>query len=157
MSPEQARGDHEVLDERSDVYSLCVMFHEFLTLRHYLEHAQTVTQALASVMNEPVPFATDVTSPHQPPVPADLAHYIRHGVAKEPAQRYRSVTEMLDRLQRVLDGHCPVECPATMMKRMGTEATHVIDRRPFVALGVAVSTALFALLGLALVVHGAVT
>ncbi len=156
MSPEQARGDNDKLDERSDVYSLCVMFHEFLSLKHYLGHTQTVTECLAGAMKDEVPFAADVESPHQPAVPADLAHFVRHGVAKNPAERYRSVTEMLDRLQRIEDGHCPVECPATMMKRMGTETTHAIDRHPFVLIGAVSLTLVLALLGVALLVVNAV-
>ncbi len=155
MSPEQARGEGDRLDERSDIYSLCVMFHELMTLEHYLARCSTVTECVAGVMRDEVPFAVHVVNSHQPHVPADLAHFIRHGVSKNPAQRYRSVTEMLDRLQRIEEGHCPVECPATMMKRMGTEASHAIDRRPFLALGVAGAAILLALFGLAVMVSSA--
>ena len=148
MSPEQARGDNEGLDERSDIYSLCVMLHEMLTLEHYLAKRDSVTACVAGVMSEPVPFASLVASKHQPSVPAEFGHFIRHGVSKNPAQRYRSVTEMLDRLQNIEEGHCPVECPATFMKRMGTETSHVIDHRPFVMLGVVATTLTLAALGL---------
>ncbi len=123
------------------------MLHELLTLEHYLAAKDTLTEAIAGVLRDEVPFAADARSPHQPIVPADLAHFVRHGFSKNPNERYRSVTEMLDRLQRIEDGHCPVECPATMMKRMGTETSHVIDRRPFVMLGAAVFTVIFALFG----------
>jgi hypothetical protein len=64
---------------------------------------------------------------------------------------------MLDRLQRIEDGHCPVECTATMMKRMGTETTHAIDRHPFVFLGAVSLTLVLALLGVALLVVSAAT
>jgi serine/threonine-protein kinase len=148
MSPEQARGDNDRLDERSDIYSLCVMLHELLTLEHYLAKCDSVTACVAGVMSEPVPFAPLVASKHQPSVPADLGHFIRHGVGKNPTERYRSVTEMLDRLQNIEEGHCPVECPATFMKRMGTETSHVIDHRPFVMLGVVATTLTLAALGL---------
>ncbi len=148
MSPEQARGDNEGLDERSDIYSLCVMLHELLTLEHYLAKKDSVTACVAGVMSEPVPFASSIESKHQPSVPADLGHFIRHGVSKDPTQRYRSVTEMIDRLQNIEEGHCPVECPATFMKRMGTETSHVIDHRPFVMLGVVATTLTLAALGL---------
>jgi serine/threonine-protein kinase len=157
MSPEQARGDHERLDERSDVYALCVMFHELLTLTHYLGHTQTVTECLGAAQQLEVPFASDIRSPHQPMVPADLAHFIRHGVSKNAAERHRSITVMLDRLQAIEEGHCPVECPATFMKRMGTETTHAIDRRPFVLLGAVSFTLVMALLGVAMLVVSVTT
>ena len=62
--------------------------------------------------------------------------------------RINAVT--VQQLQRIEDGHCPVECPATLMKRMGTETTHAIDRRPFVLLGVVSATLVLALLGVAM-------
>ncbi len=152
MSPEQAKGEVERIDERSDVYALCVMFHEMLTLEHYLARKGTVTEALAGVLRDPVPFATGVKSPHQGSVPAELAHFIAHGVSKDPAGRYRSVTEMLDRLQSIEEGHCPVECPATFAKRMNTEIGHMVDRRPLVMLGVALAVIAMAVGGLGLLV-----
>ncbi len=152
MSPEQARGDHDNVNERSDIYSLCVMLHELLTLEHYLSKKSSVAECVVGAQNEEVPFAAHMKSAHQPPVPADLAHFIRHGVAKSANERYRSVTEMLDRLQNIEEGHCPVECPATFMKRMGTETSHAIDRRPFMMIGVVGAAILLALLGLAVTV-----
>ncbi|MFO0653240.1 MAG: serine/threonine-protein kinase [Polyangiales bacterium] len=155
MSPEQARGDNDRVDERSDIYSLCVMFHELLTLEHYLSGKSTVAACLVGVQSDEVPFASSLTNKHQAIVPADLGHFIRHGVSKNPSERYRSVTEMLDRLQRIEDGHCPVECPATMMKRMSTETAHAVDRRPFVVLGAVVTAIALALMGLAMMVSTA--
>jgi eukaryotic-like serine/threonine-protein kinase len=152
MSPEQARGDHAHVDERSDIYALCVMFHEFLGLEHYLATKTTVTACILGVQRDEVPFASELTSKHQPIVPADLGHFVRHGVSKNPSERYRSVTEMLDRLQRIEEGHCPVECPATFMKRMSTETAHAVDRRPFVMLGVVATALMLALLGLVLMI-----
>jgi len=155
MSPEQARGDNDKLDERSDVYSLCVMLHELLTLKHYLGHTETVGQCLLGAQKDEVPVAYSITSEHQPVVPADLAHFVRHGVSKNPAGRYRSITVMLDRLQAIEEGHCPVECTATLMKRMGTETTHAIDRHPYALLGAVSVTLALALVGVAMLVFSA--
>ena len=130
MSPEQARGEVATLDERSDVYSLSVMFHELLTLEHYLASKNTVTECIAGVLTEPVPAAYKTVSAHQTLVPVELAHFIRHGVAKDAHERFRSVTMMIDRLLAIRDGKVPVECAMTMVKRVGAESMHAVDRHP---------------------------
>ena len=81
--------------------------------------------------------------PHLPHAAAELAHFIRHGVSKTRTQRYRSVTEMLDRLRSLDDGQCPVECPQTLAKRLAGELSRAASRRPRAVLaGVAVTGAL---------------
>jgi len=127
------------------VYALSVMFHELLTLEHYLASKSGVGECVAGVLRDPVPMAYTAESPHQSRVPAELAHFIRHGVAKDPNERYRSVTAMIDRLQSIRDGKVPVECPVTMAKRMGAEAMHAVDRN---SRGVFAAAAVVALLGL---------
>jgi serine/threonine-protein kinase len=155
MSPEQARGAIDNLDDRSDIYSLCVVFHELLTLQHYLNGNDTTEACIKGVIDIEVPFAKNVRHRDQPPVPADLSHFIRHGVAKEPAQRYRSVTQMIERLQRIEEGHCPVECPATFMKRAGTETANLIDRKPMAVLLTVFIVVLCALAGVVTLVASA--
>ena len=130
MSPEQARGEVANLDERRDVYSLSVMFHELLTLRHYLHDKQGVTECIAGVLRDPVLVSESANSPHQRGVPAELWHFIEHGVAKSADERFRSITAMIDRFQTIRDGKVPVECGATFMKRVGSETMHAVDRNP---------------------------
>jgi serine/threonine-protein kinase len=156
MSPEQARGEVATLDERSDVYSLCVMFHELLTLEHYLASKGGVSECVAGVLRDPVPPAYTVASPHQSRVPAELAHFIAHGVAKDAAGRHRSVTAMIDRLLAIRDGKVPVECSATMMKRMGAETMHAVDRHHRVVFGLAGVFATLGLVGAATVLRALV-
>jgi eukaryotic-like serine/threonine-protein kinase len=138
MSPEQARGEIDSLDERSDIYSLCVLFHEFLTLKHYLSDKTTVTACIAGVLREGVPFAHFVSNPHQSAPPPDLSHFVRHGVSKKPHDRYGSVSEMLERLDRIEAGECPVECPSTFAKRLTNVASHAVDHYPITTMGAAV-------------------
>jgi serine/threonine protein kinase len=151
MSPEQARGEHAAIDDRSDVYALCVMLHELLTLRHYLADRATLPACIDGVLAEEVLFP-ESSHPLQGPVPVELVHFVRHGVSKDPSGRYRSVTAMLDRLQRIEEGHCPVECTVTLMKRISTETSHAIDRRPYVVLAVALSVAMLLVGGMASIV-----
>lgn len=128
MSPEQARG--EPVDARSDVYSLSVLFDEFLCLRHYLEHCKTVDEVLHGVQHTPHPVTSFVPSQHQSPAPADLAWFVRKGVAKDPAQRYQSAREMIDRLDRRDEGLIPIQCHVTFTKRVTSSWIRFVDRHP---------------------------
>ncbi|MBL8603313.1 MAG: serine/threonine protein kinase [Myxococcales bacterium] len=128
MSPEQAQGLTDKIDERSDIYALCVMFHELMGLRHYLHDMQTVTETLAAVVSREVPNVREFQHPAQPPVPAEYGWFVTHGVAKDPAKRYRSITEMIARIQAIEEGKIPVECMHTMMKRMSCEMAKGVDK-----------------------------
>jgi len=130
MSPEQARGEHETLDPRSDIYSLCVLFHELLTLRHYLEGRESMEDILAGVKTV-LPSVEDLTEhPAQPRVPAELGWFVLQGLAKEPAKRYPSVDAMVEELQRIMSGRIQVHCQRTLMKRGLHELLMAVDQHP---------------------------
>lgn len=129
MSPEQAAGANDTLDERSDLYSLAVVFHELIFLTHYLEGRQGLEQVLEgvrTVVPEPLPLTTH---PHARP-PAELGWYLQRGLRKDPGERYQSAGEMGDELQRIVRGEMRVQCQRTLAKRVLHEAIHVVDRYP---------------------------
>lgn len=128
MSPEQARG--EPVDARSDVYSLSVLFDELLCLRHYLDHCKTMDEVLHGVQHLQHPVTSFVSSPHQPPAPAELSWFVRKGVAKDPAQRYQTVREMIDRLDAREEGIVPIQCHLTFTKSMTRRWMRFVDRHP---------------------------
>jgi serine/threonine-protein kinase len=135
MSPEQAAGRNEQIDERSDVYSLCVVFYELLSLQYYLPGRKSLAEVLAAICNDRQVHASHVPSnPYQTPVPAELAWFIEKGLAKDPADRYQSVTEMIDTLHRVLAGEFAVQCPVTLMKRVGGSGVRFADHHPMMAM-----------------------
>jgi len=99
MPPEQARGELEAIDERSDVYSLGAVLYELLTgkppfdgtsLREILDQVQHV-----------LPRAVRELEPDTPP---ELAAICERAMAKRPEERYQSAKELADELQRFLSG-----------------------------------------------------
>jgi serine/threonine protein kinase len=143
MAPEQARGAQNEVDERSDLYALAVIFHEFLHLDHYLQGRSGLQEVLAGVQATTPPLHKVTAKAARYQVPADLGWFLVRGFKKAPSERYQTVQEMQDELQRIIRGECRVQCHRTMMKRMMGEAQRGLDRHP-VAM-TAASTAFFAL------------
>jgi len=94
MSPEQARGERP--DERADVYSLGVMLFEMVTGRRPFEGDSAITIMMKHIM-EPVPDILQINS--QTPLP--LVPVIERALAKSPADRFHSVSEMATALRAV--------------------------------------------------------
>ncbi|HZX40190.1 MAG TPA: protein kinase, partial [Myxococcaceae bacterium] len=83
MSPEQARGDLQAIDERSDVFSLGAMLYELLTGRppfQGLDNAQVI-EAVRSGQFVPV----RVVCTEAPP---ELAAIAERALRRNPAERY---------------------------------------------------------------------
>jgi serine/threonine-protein kinase len=154
MSPEQARGAHDTLDERSDLYSAAVLFHELLTLEHYLSGRSDLQAVLEGVKTVSPQRQTSNARGPEYQVPAELEWFIDRAMQKDPAQRFGSVKEMEDELQAILRGECRVQCPRTFAKRMLTESAGALDRRPMLFLG---SVALTVVVLLGALVTAAVT
>ncbi|MEZ5397906.1 MAG: serine/threonine-protein kinase [Bryobacterales bacterium] len=101
MAPEQARG--EPADARTDAWQLALLLYELLTLRHYLEGETVVELILVEVLERPIPNPRSVRSPHQPPVPTELANLVMAGLRRDPAAR-ATVEELLTALDRRDEG-----------------------------------------------------
>jgi serine/threonine-protein kinase len=137
MSPEQATGGGAALDERSDTYSLCALFYELLTLHHYLgDQDRTLEQMLRAVVEETPAGANSVRSPHQRAVPAELDWFLGRGLQKNPADRYQSIAEMIERLARRSEGDILVQCPITFIKRLTHGWLRFVDKHPFIVMSV---------------------
>ncbi len=147
MAPEQARGEHDRTDGRSDIYSLCAVFFELLTLRHYLTPKSSAKELLEAVKTEEPPGP--IAMHHRFQVAPELAWLVSKGLAKDPAERYQSVGELCARIQAALEGKNPVQCPCTGLKRAGGEWSDFINHHPILAVVIAMLVAGFAVTGVA--------
>jgi serine/threonine-protein kinase len=159
MSPEQARGSSE-LDTRSDLYSACVVFHELLTLRHYLADATTVPGMLMGVIDTNMAPASEISThshPTQGIPPAEYLHFLARGMKKKPEERWASSVEMIAELEAALEGKIRVQCPVTFTKRITRETSRFVDRNPRTAVSVLMATTAVVLFGIAGALYSLVT
>jgi serine/threonine protein kinase/tetratricopeptide (TPR) repeat protein len=91
MSPEQALGT--TLDQRSDIFSVGLIFYELLTGRAPYK-AETAIASLMRRTREPAIPASDVDNS----VPQSLSAIVSRCLEREPADRYHSVVELLQQL-----------------------------------------------------------
>ncbi len=93
MSPEQLLGD-EVVDERSDVYSLGCVVYEMLAGAPPFT-GPTVRSVLARQIHDPAPPLATVRSD----VPEPVARAVERALAKYPADRFANALEMVEALR----------------------------------------------------------
>ena len=108
MAPEQARGEIDKLDARTDVYALGAVLYHILSGRPpYTEHpgSSILTQVLAG---PPSPLSSPHSErrsegPHSP-LPEVLVELCNRAMAREPAHRPQSADELAQGLNAWLDG-----------------------------------------------------
>src|SRR5260370_14747515 len=100
MSPEQASGRVNEIDQRSDIFSFgCILFEAATGQRAF--EGKDVLDSLHKIVHAPTPQLKDVN----PLAPDDLQRVVRRCLAKEPEKRYQSMKEValeIDDLQQEL-------------------------------------------------------
>jgi len=96
MSPEQASG--EMVDARSDIYSLGVLGYHMLSAMLPFE-AETVRGLLAKHITQPAPLVRTVA----PETPRQLAAIVDRCLRKDPEERFADGQSLADELGRALE------------------------------------------------------
>jgi serine/threonine-protein kinase len=128
MSPEQAAGRNDDIDDRSDVYALSVLLYEWLALEHPIQGKTTVMEVLATVIAQDYDGRELFSRARHRNVPVEYIYIAAKGMARDRTKRFQSVDELEREINRARDGFGPVQCHLTLGKRVAYGMAHFIDR-----------------------------
>ena len=94
MSPEQARGER--VDHRTDIYSFGVVVYEMAVGRLPFK-GQTNVDLMHAVLHDSYKSASEINDK----LPPQLSDIIDRAMARKPSDRYQTMQEMLEDLQRL--------------------------------------------------------
>ncbi len=120
MSPEQLRG--EPLDGRSDLFSLGVVLYTLLTGHRPFQGYTSQTISVKTLTRDPVP-ASALGAGLTP----EVDRVIARALAKNPAERYQTGSEMVRELQRLRE---QLESSKDSVPRQKSEPDHTQDLFP---------------------------
>ena len=99
MPPEQAKGDLDQLDGRSDIYALGATLYELLSLKRCFD-VKSLSEALAVITTgDWVPLDRVL-----PDLSKDLVAIVHRAMALDPARRYPNCADFADDIRRFLSG-----------------------------------------------------
>ncbi|MDT7602044.1 MAG: eukaryotic-like serine/threonine-protein kinase, partial [Acidobacteriota bacterium] len=98
MSPEQAQGRVNEIDQRSDIFSFGCILYEAATGRRAFE-GKDMLDSLHRIVHAPTPQIKD----SNPLAPEELQRIVRRCLAKDPERRYQSIKEVAIELEELLE------------------------------------------------------
>ena len=101
MAPEQARGDNEDIDGRTDIYAIGAILYELMTLKPVFTAKTVMALLLTIVQEEPAPPSQRV---HDRQVPEPLEEITMRALSKDRDDRYRSAQALADELGLYIEG-----------------------------------------------------
>ena len=120
MSPEQAAGSKE-LDGRSDVYSLGCVVYEMLA-----GQPPFTGPTVESIVHQHIGVEAPPITNLRPAVPAEIAGTIARALAKAPADRYGTASQLVDALTPSAVTPAPQAAVRTPARRLGVYAGGVV-------------------------------
>ncbi len=96
MSPEQAQGRIDEVDQRSDIFSFGCILYEAVTGQRAFE-GKDVIDSLNKIIREPVTPISSI----RPQIPAELQKIIRRCLEKDPEMRYQSIKDIAIELKEM--------------------------------------------------------
>jgi serine/threonine protein kinase len=105
MSPEQTRSDI-VIDHRSDLFSLGVIFYELLTGKK-LFYAKSIPEAIRLVREGNISPIRDI----RPDIPPELEKIVFKLLEQKPENRYQRAEDLMDALNEFLTRFSPAGRP----------------------------------------------
>ena len=121
MSPEQARGEVDKLDARTDIFSLGAMLYEMFAGSPPYNQPNAKERLRAAANQVAVESPTSRvrktnSSTRALKIPREVAAIAMKAIASKPADRYQSAQEFFDDIQRYLEGHTVKACPDTFVQ-----------------------------------------
>ena len=118
MAPEQAHGENDSVDERTDVYALGALLYEIMTLTPVFS-SPTVLGLLMAIVQED-PELPSVRAPDRD-IPAALEEICLRALSRDPDDRYPSAQALADELDLFIEG-------VKERERKHAHAQELIDR-----------------------------
>jgi TolB-like protein/predicted Ser/Thr protein kinase len=118
MSPEQAQGKTDEIDQRSDIFSFGCILYEAATGRMAFSGSDAIDSLNKIIRETPAPLHA-----HRPDLPAELQKIVRRCLEKEPDERYQSIKDVAIELKELRRGMEAAAGGAGAPSAWGTAAT----------------------------------